>query len=253
MTQPKIDGKFYPLTSEIGQKLRAANLTAAEWRLWSYFVEIDSFGDRYEQLSDTLTIMQVCNVKKSTFYKAIAKFQSLELFDFQDKGFFVRNLGFPKNRKAVRENGKLSEKSETIPKNRKAVRENGNDSEKSENRSPKPASQADSNSPQTNKTNKNNKISLSEEEREKFSDFCLRKARELPQPPVLVEKWISKHEAELFESFKKEAAEKSSPTPSKITYTPEEIDKMWNHQSNQRNSFFRPKTGSDDREKTPAC
>jgi hypothetical protein len=123
MTQntKKIQGTFYPLTPDMGQRLRNANLTAAEWRLWSYLVEIDPFGDRYFELPDTLSIMQVCNIKKTSFYKAMAKFQSLELFDFQNKGFFVRNLGFPQKRKTVRKNGKLSEKTENCPQTRKTV------------------------------------------------------------------------------------------------------------------------------------
>ena len=117
MTQKtqKIQGTFYAFTPQMGQRLREANLTAAEWKLWSYLVEIDSFGDRYFECPDILSIMQVCNIKKTTLYKAIAKFQSLELFDFQNKGFFVRNLGFPQKRKTVRENGNLSENSENQP------------------------------------------------------------------------------------------------------------------------------------------
>jgi hypothetical protein len=127
MTQKtkKIEGTFYPLTPEMGQRLRSANLTAAEWKLWSYLIEIDPFGDRYFELPDTLSIMQVCNLKKTTLYKAMAKFQSLELFDFQDKGFFVRNLGFPQKRKTVRENGNDSAKTENCPRKRKRFRKFG--------------------------------------------------------------------------------------------------------------------------------
>ncbi|MFM7786892.1 MAG: hypothetical protein ACKO90_01520, partial [Microcystis panniformis] len=64
----RIEQKFYPLTAEISQKLRHSNLTAAEWRLWSYLVELDPFGDRYSDLPDTFTIMQAVNIKKTTFY-----------------------------------------------------------------------------------------------------------------------------------------------------------------------------------------
>ena len=132
MTQEKIEGKFYPLTPDVARKLREAKLTAAEWRLWSYLVELDPFGDRYIELPDTITIMQECDMKKSTFYAAIAKFQALELFDFQYQSILARNLA--------------------IPKNRKAVREIGNDSENSENQTPEPLPKADSNSPQTLQT-----------------------------------------------------------------------------------------------------
>jgi hypothetical protein len=84
----KIEGKFYPLTPDTAKKLREANLTAAEWRLWSYLVELDPFGDRYLELPDPLTIMQECDMKKSTFYAAIAKLQKIDVipqwFDIKD-------------------------------------------------------------------------------------------------------------------------------------------------------------------------
>ncbi len=154
MTQKtqKIQGTFYALTPEMGQRLREANLTAAEWRLWSYLVEIDPFGDRYFECPDTISIMQLCNIKKTTLYKAMAKFQSLELFDFQDKGFFVRNLGFPQKRKSFRENGNLSENAENCPQKRKSFRENGNLSENAENCPPKRPSEADPELSQTIQT-----------------------------------------------------------------------------------------------------
>ncbi len=152
-TTQKIQGTFYALTPQMGQRLREANLTAAEWRLWSYLVEIDPFGDRYFECPDTISIMQVCNIKKTTLYKAMAKFQSLELFDFQDKGFFVRNLGFPQKRKTVRKNGNLSENTENCPQKRKLFRENGNFSENSEKQPPKDASDKGSGLSQNIQTN----------------------------------------------------------------------------------------------------
>ncbi|VEP16999.1 conserved hypothetical protein [Hyella patelloides LEGE 07179] len=87
----KIQGKFYPLTSEVTAKLRQAKLTAAEWRIWSYLVEVDPWGDRYQDLN-SLNVMSKCDCSKATFYRAIAKFQRLSLFDIQDKGFSIRNL-----------------------------------------------------------------------------------------------------------------------------------------------------------------
>lgn len=146
----RIEQKFYPLTAEISQKLRDSKLTAAEWRLWSYLVELDPFGDRYSDLPDTLTIMQAVDIKKTTFYTAIAKFQELGLFDFQEKGFSFRNLrGIPKNRKTVQFVGSISEISENSLENRKTVQFVGNDFENSENQPLKPLPLEDSGSPQT--------------------------------------------------------------------------------------------------------
>lgn len=84
--------EFYPLTSNIFQRLRDANLTAAQWRLWTYLVELDPTGDRYCQLPDLLEVLSEVDMSKAQFYKAIAKFQEKELFDFQQNGLVFRNL-----------------------------------------------------------------------------------------------------------------------------------------------------------------
>ncbi len=108
--------RFFKFTDDDQEK--GKTFTASEWRLFNYLRLLDPFGDTYHDL-DTLTVLSECDIKKTTFYKAIAKFQELELFDFQDKGFNFRSLGlsaktenFPQKRKTVRENGKLSENSE---------------------------------------------------------------------------------------------------------------------------------------------
>ncbi len=84
MSQTRIQEKFYPLTSGIINLLREAGLTATEWRIWSYLVELDPFGDRYEDF-DYLRVMSICECSKTTLWRAIAKFQALKIFDFQSK------------------------------------------------------------------------------------------------------------------------------------------------------------------------
>ena len=91
MPQTRIQEKFYPLTSRIINLLRQGNLTAAEWRIWSYLVELDPWGDRYENF-DYLSVMSICNCSKATLYRTIAKFQSLKIFDFQARGLCLKNL-----------------------------------------------------------------------------------------------------------------------------------------------------------------
>jgi hypothetical protein len=82
--------KFYSLTPETGKRLREANLTAAEWRLWSYLAEKEPFGDRYQEF-DTLTVIQECEISKTTLWRAMSKLQDLCLFDFQDRGIYFKN------------------------------------------------------------------------------------------------------------------------------------------------------------------
>ena len=211
----KIEGKFYPLTPELGEKLRNSKLTAAEWRLWSYLVEIDSWGDKYQDLPSTLEIMQKVDIKKSTFYAAIAKFQELELFDFQDKGFSVRNLQCPKKRNSIQDSGSDSEKLETIPKTRKVVRKNGTFSEISENQPPEPAPSKASEVAHTIQTYKTYTDSLSEAERESFLEFGKKKASELPKPPTLISNWIKTHWEDLRSQWEKSQGKVSASQSSK--------------------------------------
>jgi hypothetical protein len=214
MPQTKIEGKFYPLTSEVAKKLIDAKLTAGEWRLWSYLVSLDPWGDRYEDLPSTLTIMEEVDIKKSTFYAAIAKFQKHELFDFQDKGFAFRNLrGIPKIRKVVRDFGNDSENSESCPKIRKVVRDFGNNSEISENQQLEPSQPEDSSEPQTfsnssqtdqtlsdervPKIKKNWEEELTPDEKLNFRPFCKSESERLPKAPVLLDSWIAANFNEL--------------------------------------------------------
>jgi hypothetical protein len=109
--------RFFKFTDNDQEK--GKTFTASEWRLFNYLRLLDPFGDTYHDL-DTLTVLSAVDIKKTTFYKAIAKFQELGLFDFQDKGFNFRSLGlsaktenFPQKRKTVQENGKSSEETDS--------------------------------------------------------------------------------------------------------------------------------------------
>jgi hypothetical protein len=207
MTQ-KIEGKFYPLTPEIGQKLRAAKLTAAEWRLWCYLIEIDPFGEQYKDLPDTLTILKEVGISKPTFYRAIAKFQKLNLFDFQDKGFSFRNLTRVSKIKPDSQKGDNRFKNETENlKNETDFSKLRQVSQKRENQSPKLLPYKASSSPKISKTYLDFIDSLSEGEREKFLEFGLKKARELPKPPTLPQKWVERNFKELYAEFLRQPSE----------------------------------------------
>ena len=84
--------RFFKLTTEISQIVRKANLTAAQLKIWLYFTEIDPFGDNYIELPELFEIQQECgDISQKTFYRAIAKFKELNLFDFQYNKAFIRN------------------------------------------------------------------------------------------------------------------------------------------------------------------
>ncbi|MFM8294645.1 MAG: hypothetical protein ACKN9E_08880 [Microcystaceae cyanobacterium] len=94
--------RFFKFTSEMSDFLRE-NLTLSEWKLWSYLVTLDPFGDQYQALPQVPSILEKCDISKATFYRAIAKLQNLELFDFQERGIDFRNLQAEKRVSPVRQ------------------------------------------------------------------------------------------------------------------------------------------------------
>jgi hypothetical protein len=71
------------------EQLRQADLTAAEWRLWSYLTTLDSFGDGAN--FDQQEAICHCGFSKSTYFTARTKLQKLG-FDFTRKSGKVFNL-----------------------------------------------------------------------------------------------------------------------------------------------------------------
>ncbi|AFZ61285.1 hypothetical protein H6G54_02640 [Anabaena cylindrica FACHB-243] len=145
---------FYPVTPKVAKKLRQGKLTAAEWRIWSYLIEVDPWGDAYKDI-DTLTVMTECDVSKATYYRAIAKFQELELFDIQDKGISIRNLSGVsslKNETTVSEMRQDSQNCETRRRNETKKSKMRQDSQNCENQTPEPAPSKASEVPHTIQT-----------------------------------------------------------------------------------------------------
>ena len=208
---------FYPITPEVSRKLRQGKLTAAEWRIWSYLIEIDPWGDIYKDI-DTLTVMAECDVSKATFYRAIAKFQELELFDIQDKGISIRNLkgvSSLKNETPVSEMRQDSQNCETRRKNETKKSKMRQDSQNCENQPPEPAPSKASEVPHTIQTYKTYTDSLSEAEKESFLEFGKKKASELPKPPTLISNWIKTHWEDLRSQWEKSQGKVSASQSSK--------------------------------------
>lgn len=213
--------KHYPLTAELAETLRNAKLTAAEWRLWSYLVTIDPFGEHYQDL-DLITILTECNLSKPTFYRAIARFQELGLFDTQPAKIAFRNLvgarkllteNSLKNETEVSEMRKSSQKRDSSIKNEKAVSNLRKSSQKRENEAPEPAPDIDSGSPHIDQKDQTDPSlsQIPEAEREKFEKFCKKKIEELPKRPTLPKRWIEAHLKTLWDQFQIERS--GAPVP----------------------------------------
>jgi hypothetical protein len=214
MPQMKIQGKFYPLTGDVTTKLRKGKLTAAEWRIWSYLVEIDPWGDRYQDIN-SLDVMSKCDCSRATFYRAIAKLQKLKIFDIQDQGFSIRNLTGAswlkssqakeqeielnqvdlRNEKVVSKMRLDSQKRESCLKNETEFSKMRLDSQICENKPPETPPDKGLESSQTLQTYTDFKRSLSESEREKFFNFVQEKTNNLERPINDLEAWLASKNA----------------------------------------------------------
>ena len=219
-TSSKTD--FYPLTLELATKLRQADLTAAEWRLWSYLVTLDPFGDRYQDV-DVLTILSECNLSKPTFYRALAKFEEQELFDAQPVRMAIRNLqgarrllskNSLKNDTPVSEMRKLSQKRDSSIKNETPVSEMRRESQKRDKPDLEVAPDIDSGTSQTNhidqtdqtnQTLSDSRPPAKKQERDgdlfdqdgepiaPYKNWLIKKADKLPNPIGIMELWLEKN------------------------------------------------------------
>ncbi|MEG4281364.1 hypothetical protein QUA62_28460 [Microcoleus sp. MON1_C1] len=204
--------KFYRFTSSMSKKLRQADLSAAEWRFWSYLSVRDPWGDKYVDL-DPLDIMAECGMSKSTYYRAKAKFQELGLFDFQESKVSFRTLtDFQEVQEPVLKNETVVssvtpefQNDETVVSS-VTLELQARDSElqERENQALKPLASKDSG---TLQTYSDLLKTLSEETRESFEKFCSKKIEECSFKIASRKAWLNKHGAEYLEEFKERYSE----------------------------------------------
>jgi hypothetical protein len=171
--------KFYPLTPSMSQKLRKSKLTKHEMALWLYLIEKDPFGDRYWQLPSTLEVTAELEMSKASYFRARARLQELELFDFQEQRVDCRNLtGISKMRLESQNLDLESQKCDS-------------ESQKRESQRSKPSNSNDSSTPQTIQTYSDFIQTLSDHERGNFLNYCQEKTKNLRQEINDLEAWLA--------------------------------------------------------------
>jgi|GEM_PF-3772977 hypothetical protein len=165
---------FYPLTPQTAALLQKANppLSAADWRLWSYLVTFDPFGDRFRELPSPNEIMQQCKLSRASFYRGLAKLEQIGLFETQPIQIRVRNLRGKRKVSNLRQDSQICDSNLKTETEFSELRQN---SQNGENRSPECRHNNGSGSPQTLQTDQTDQtLSLPPTERE-LVDFVIRK------------------------------------------------------------------------------
>ena len=138
---------FYQISEETFNIISQAKFTASEYKIWHYFVIKDPFGDRWSNLPTIKDLIEILEVSKATFYRAIAKFSEFKLFDFRGQ-MQCRNL-----RPSVSKMRQQSQEKNDSQDNETAVSKMRQQSQKCKKQSLETLPVKDYSSSQTNKTN----------------------------------------------------------------------------------------------------
>ena len=177
---PKIPAQvlYVQIKDEVADEIIKHGLSKVESKLFFYFLKLDRFGDRPVKVK-VAEILLATGVGKSVYHTAIAKFERMGWFGFKHADVEISNFCTPT---------KKSEKSES-------------QSEKSESQKLEPLPAKVSKTAQTLQTNSDLLHTLSEEQRESFKKFCLKKMQECSFKIGSKQAWLNKHGAEYLEEF----------------------------------------------------
>ena len=177
---------YVQINDAVSDQIIKHGLSKVESKLFFYFLKLDRFGDRPVKVK-VAEILLATGVGKSVYHTAIAKFQRMGWFGFKHSDVEISNFCTPKKKSEKSEY--QSEKSEY-------------QSEKSESEKLKPLPAKVFKTPQTLQTYSNLLNTLSEDQRESFKKFCLKKIQECSFKIASKDAWLNKHGAEYLEEFK---------------------------------------------------
>ena len=179
----------YPLTANEFLWLNA-ELKDAELRVYLYLMTLNPFRNSVMEI-DTAQIAEQLGLTRRTIQRAIKRLQELQLIEIEITRF--------KYKKAT--HGALSRLGSSDTRIANDDTRIANDDTQIATTPLKPLPDKGSSTSQIYQTYSDLIISLSESQREKFLEFGLRKAAELPKPPALPKKWIERNWQELRAEF----------------------------------------------------
>ena len=170
---------YVQIKDEVADEIIKHGLSKVESKLFFYFLKLDRFGDRPVKVK-VPDILLATGVGKSVYHTAIAKFERMGWFGFKPSDVEISNFCTPT---------KKSEKSDSH-------------SEKSDSKNLKPLPAKVSKTPQTLQTYSDLLHTLSEDQRESFEKFCLKKIQECSFKIGSRTAWLNKYGADYLQEFK---------------------------------------------------
>jgi len=184
---------YVQIKDEVADEIIKHGLSKVESKLFFYFLKLDRFGDRPVKVK-VPDILLATGVGKSVYHTAIAKFERMGWFGFKPSDVEISNFCTPT---------KKSEKSDSHSEKSDSHSEKSDShSEKSDSKNLKPLPAKVSKTPQTLQTYSDLLHTLSEDQRESFEKFCLKKIQECSFKIGSRTAWLNKYGADYLQEFK---------------------------------------------------
>jgi hypothetical protein len=195
------DREFYvQIRDDILDQIMEHGITTAQSKLFSYLFKLTRFGDRAVK-TKVREILLATTLSKSAYYVAIAKFERLGWFTFTHADVEISNFCTPTKKSTKQDYQSTNQDSQSTNQDSQSTKQDSQSTKQdSEELEPLPAKV--SKTPQTLQTNSDLLHTLSEEQRESFKKFCLKKMQECSFKIGSKEAWLKKHGAEYLEEFK---------------------------------------------------
>jgi hypothetical protein len=191
---------YIQMRDKVSQEIIEHGLTTVQSKIFFYFFNLDRFGDRPIR-AKVVDILRATKISKSAYYIALAKFKSLGWFRSSHPDAGISNYCTPKRKSKKRD--PQSEKQDYQSEKQDYQSEKQDyQSEKQDFEELKPLPAKVSKTPQTLQTYSNLLHTLSEEQRESFEKFCLKKIQECSFKIGSRTAWLNKYGAEYLEEFK---------------------------------------------------
>src|SRR4028119_515867 len=191
---------YVQIRDEVAYQIIKHGLSRAESKLFFYFLLLDRFGDRPVKVK-VADILLDTGVSKSVYHVTIAKFQKRGWFGFTNADIEIRNFCTPTKKSEKQDSQSRKQDSQSEKQDYQSEKQDSQ-SEKQDSEELEPLPTKVSKTPQTLQTYSDLLHTLSEDQRESFKNFCLKKMQECSFKIGSKEAWLKKHGAEYLEEFK---------------------------------------------------
>jgi hypothetical protein len=195
------DREFYvQIRDDILDQIMEHGITTAQSKLFSYLFKLTRFGDRAVK-TKVREILRATTLSKSAYYVAIAKFERLGWFNFTHADVEISNFCTP-TKKSTKQDYQSTKQDYQSTKQDSQSTKQDSQSTKQDSEKLEPLPEQVPKTPQTLQTYSDLVHTLSEEQRESFKKFCLKKIQECSFKIGSKQAWLNKHGAEYLEEFK---------------------------------------------------